>query len=202
MPFQLTGVIFSCYRLLLLIFDQGATDSMIDSDQQILYSRDRIATEVARLGAEISRDYSNEEVMLVGVLKGSFLFIADLIRAISVPTVVDFVRLASYGSETTSSGIIEFRKGLEMPIRDRNVIIIEDIVDSGYTLECLYNKLLHQEPRSLKICTLIDKRGRREVDIEADYVGISMDDGFIIGYGLDHNERYRNLPDIYLVNET
>ena len=177
---------------------------MTNTDHQILFSRDRIATEVERLGAEISRDYADEEVMLVGVLKGSFLFIADLIRAISIstPTVVDFVRLASYGSETSSSGIIEFRKGLEMPIRDRNVIIVEDIVDSGYTLECLYNKLLHQEPRSLKICTLIDKRGRREVDIDADYVGITMDDGFIIGYGLDHNERYRNLADIYLVNES
>ena len=88
-----------------------------------------------------------------------------------------------------------------MPIRNRNVIIVEDIVDSGYTLECLYNKLLLQEPRTLKICTLIDKTARREVQIDADYVGITMDDGFIIGYGLDHNEKYRNLPDIYLVEE-
>lgn len=174
---------------------------MTDTGHQILFPRDLIATEVRRLGSEISKDYTGEEVMLVGVLKGSFLFIADLIRAISVPSVVDFVRLASYGSETSSSGIIEFRKDLEMSIRGRNVIIVEDIVDSGYTLECLYNKLLIREPRSLKICTLIDKRGRREVDIEADYVGITMDDGFIIGYGLDHNELYRNLPDIHLVEE-
>ncbi len=175
---------------------------MADANRSILFSRERIAAEVARLGEEISRDYAGQEVMLVGVLKGSFLFIADLIRAISVPTLVDFVRLASYGSGTRTSGIIEFRKNLEMSICDRNVIIIEDIVDSGYTLECLYNKLLLQNPRSLKICTLIDKRARREVDIEADYVGITMDDGFIIGYGLDHDERYRNLPDIYLVEES
>lgn len=174
--------------------------SITDKERSILYSRERIAVEVERLGAEISRDFAGQEVMLIGVLKGSFIFIADLIRAIKTPTVVDFVRLASYGSETSTSGIIEFRKGLEMPIRGRHVIIIEDIVDSGYTLECLYHKLLLQEPQSLKICTLIDKRRRREVEIEADYVGITLDDGFIIGYGLDHDERYRNLPDIYLVN--
>ena len=172
---------------------------MADQTRKVLFSRDRIATEIKRLGREISEDFEGQEVMLVGVLKGSFLFIADLIREIEVPSVVDFVRLASYGSGTQTSGIIEFRKELEMPIRDRNVIIVEDIVDSGYTLECLYHKLLLQNPRSLKICTLIDKRARREVEIEADYVGISMDDGFIIGYGLDHNEKYRNLPDIYLV---
>lgn len=173
---------------------------MADQNRRILFSREKIAAEVKRLGQEISRDYGDQEVMLVGVLKGSFLFIADLIREIESPSVVDFVRLASYGSDTQTSGIIEFRKELEMPIRNRDVIIIEDIVDSGYTLECLYNKLLLQQPRSLKICTLIDKRARREVDIEADYVGISMEDGFIIGYGLDHDERYRNLPDIYVVD--
>lgn len=175
---------------------------MTEQNRRILYSRDKIAAEVKRLGQEISRDYGEQEIMLVGVLKGSFLFIADLIREIESPSVVDFVRLASYGSGTQSSGIIEFRKELEMPIRNRDVIIVEDIVDSGYTLECLYNKLLLQQPRSLKICTLIDKRARREVDIEADYIGISMEEGFIIGYGLDHDERYRNLPDIYLVEET
>lgn len=172
---------------------------MTEENRRILFSRERIATEVSRLGQEISRDFAGQEVMLIGVLKGSFLFIADLIRTIEVPTVVDFVRLASYGSGTSTSGVIEFRKELEMPIRDRHVIIIEDIIDSGYTLECLYHKLLLQNPRSLKICTMIDKRGRREVEIDADYVGITMDDGFIIGYGLDHDEKYRNLPDIYLV---
>ena len=174
---------------------------MAESSRRILFSREKIAEEIKRIGQEISRDFQGQEVMLVGVLKGSFLFIADLIREIQIPSVIDFVRLASYGSGTQTSGIIEFRKELEMPIRNRNVIIVEDIVDSGYTLECLYNKLLLQEPRSLKICTLIDKTARREVQIDADYVGITMDDGFIIGYGLDHNEKYRNLPDIYLVEE-
>ena len=175
---------------------------MAEQNRKVLFSRERIATEIKRIGQEISRDYGDQEIMLVGVLKGSFLFIADLIRELETPAVVDFVRLASYGSGTQTSGIIEFRKELEMPINDRHVIIVEDIVDSGYTLECLYNKLLLQKPRSLKICTLIDKRARREVDIEADYIGISMEDGFIIGYGLDHNEKYRDLPDIYLVEES
>ena len=174
---------------------------MAETSRRILFPREQIAAETKRLGQQITRDYQGEEVMLIGVLKGSFLFIADLIREIEIPTIVDFVRLASYGSGTRTSGLIEFRKELEMPIRDRHVIIIEDIVDSGYTLECLYNKLLNQDPRSLKICTLIDKRARREVEIEADYVGITMDDGFIIGYGLDHDERYRNLPDIYLIED-
>ncbi|MEA3545563.1 MAG: hypoxanthine phosphoribosyltransferase [Thermodesulfobacteriota bacterium] len=175
---------------------------MAEQNRKILYSRERIATEIKRLGHEISQDYGDQEIMLVGVLKGSFLFIADLIREIRSPSVIDFVRLASYGSGTRTSGIIEFRKELEMPIRDCHVIIVEDIIDSGYTLECLYNKLLLQEPRSLKICTLIDKSARREVEIDADYIGISMEDGFIIGYGLDHDEKYRNLPDIYLIEES
>jgi hypoxanthine phosphoribosyltransferase len=174
---------------------------MAESSRKVLFSREKIAKEIKRLGQEISRDFAGQEVMLIGVLKGSFLFIADLIRELEPPAVVDFVRLASYGSETQSSGIIEFRKELEMPIRGRNVIIVEDIIDSGYTLECLYHKLLLQQPRELKICTLIDKKARREVQIEADYVGISMEDGFIIGYGLDYDEKYRDLPDIYLIED-
>ncbi len=175
---------------------------MIESrERKVLFSRDRIAAEVERLGQEISRDFAGQEVMLIGVLKGSFLFVADLIRAIEVPALIDFVRLASYGAGTQTSGLVEFRKNLEMSIKDRNVIIVEDIIDSGYTLDCLYNKLLLQEPKTLKICTLIDKKARREVDIEADYVGMTMDDGFIIGYGLDYDEKYRDLPDIYLIEE-
>ena len=166
---------------------------------KLLYSRDTIAKEVERLAQEISGDFHDEEVLIVGVLKGSFLFVADLIRAITIPTSVDFVRLASYGSETRSSGIVEIRKDLEMPLKGKNVVIVEDIVDSGHTIETLYHRLSLREPKSLKVCTLIDKRGRREVEFEADYVGLSMDDGFIIGYGLDLDERYRNLNEIYLV---
>lgn len=166
---------------------------------RLLFSSSQIAAQVQRLGKEISRDYGEGEILLVGVLKGSFLFFADLVRAITSPTLVDFVRLASYGSETQTSGIVEMRKDLELPVRGRDLLIVEDIVDSGLTLETLYHRLLQRGPRSVKVCTLIDKRHRRETTIEADYVGLTMDEGFIVGYGLDYDERYRNLPDIYLV---
>jgi len=134
---------------------------MTEVHMDLLFSRERIATEIARLAGRIDEEYAGREILLVSVLKGSLLFTADLLRALKTPAAVDFVRLASYGSDTQSSGIVEFRYNLETPIRNRDVIIVEDIVDSGYTLEALYNKLLMQEPRSLKICTLIDKRARR-----------------------------------------
>ena len=172
---------------------------MFEPQLKILHSRDDIATQVKRLADEISSDFSGEEVLLICVLKGSFLFFADLVREISVPTVVDFVRLASYGSETQSSGIVEMRKDVEMSLKNKNVIIVEDIIDSGLTIETLYHRLQQREPKTLKVCTLIDKRGRREVEFEAEYIGLSMNDGFIIGYGLDLDERYRNLSEIYLV---
>jgi hypoxanthine phosphoribosyltransferase len=165
----------------------------------LLISREEIATQVQRLGEAISRDHPGGEILLVGVLKGSFLFFSDLVRCISSPVLIDFVRLASYGSETQSSGIVEVRLDLEISVRDRDVIIVEDIIDSGLTLETLYHRILMRGPRSLKICTLIDKKARRETTIEADYVGITLEDGFIVGYGLDFDERYRNLPDIFLV---
>ncbi len=171
---------------------------MTELKMELLYSRQRIAEEIGRLADEISHDYAEREILLVGVLKGAFLFVADLVRELSIPAIVDFVRVASYGSGSQTSGIVEFRYNLEIPIRGRDVIIVEDIIDSGYTLRSLYNKLLNQNPRSLKICSLIDKRARREVAIEADYVGITMEDGFIVGYGLDFDEKYRDLPDIYL----
>lgn len=166
---------------------------------KLLYSAEQIAVQIRHLAQQIDRDYPDQELILVGVLKGSFLFIADLCRQLKATVFIDFVRLASYGSDTQSSGIIEFRKDLETSIRDKHVIIVEDIIDSGYTLQSLYHRLLERNPASLKICTLIDKKARREVDIEADYVGISMDDGFIVGYGLDYDERYRNLADIHVV---
>jgi hypoxanthine phosphoribosyltransferase len=166
---------------------------------KLLYSKDQIAEQVGRLGREITRDHPDSELVMVCILKGSFLFFADLVRAVQAPLVVDFMRVASYGSDTQSSGIVEVRKDLEIPIAGRDVVLVEDIIDSGHTLSTLYNLLLLRNPRSLRICTLIDKRCRREVEIEADYAGITMDDGFIIGYGLDYDERYRNLADIFVV---
>lgn len=171
---------------------------MPELDLQLLYSKDYIARQVQRLGQEISQDYGNSELLLVAVLKGAVLFVADLAREIQSPVSIDFVRLSSYGAKTQSSGTVEFRKDLEMSIQGRDVLIVEDIIDSGLTLAALHRQLLQRQPKSLKICTLIDKRIRRETPVEADYIGISMDDGFIVGYGLDYDERYRNLPDIYL----
>jgi hypoxanthine phosphoribosyltransferase len=165
----------------------------------LLYPREKIAERVEALAREIDRDYAGRELLLIGVLKGSFLFIADLARAINTPTTIDFVRIASYGSDTRSSGIVEFRKDLEMPIRGRHVLVIEDIVDSGYTLEALCNLLLLREPASLRVCTLVDKRAQRATEVSVDYVGFTLDKGFIVGYGLDYDERFRALPDIHLV---
>jgi hypoxanthine phosphoribosyltransferase len=167
---------------------------------QLLFSKDQIAAQVSRLAEEISRDYHDREILLVGVLKGSFLFFSDLVRLISRPVLVDFVRLASYGSGTEPQAV-ELRKDLEMAVEGRDVIIVEDIVDSGHTLEFLYHRLLRRRPRSLRVCTLIDKTGRRETKVKVDYAGIPMENGFIVGYGLDLDEQLRNLPDIYLVNQ-
>src|SRR5210317_2362349 len=164
-----------------------------------LFSAEEIAARVRELAAQIDKDYDGREILMIAVLKGSFLFIADLIRAVDTPSVIDFVRLASYGSATQSSGIIEVRKDLEMSIKDKHVLVVEDIVGSGLTLESLRNMLLNRQPASLKICTLIDKQAQRVTEVPVDYVGFSMDDGFIDGYGLDLDEKYRDLPDIRVV---
>jgi hypoxanthine phosphoribosyltransferase len=167
---------------------------------QLLFSKERIATEVTRLAEEISRDYHDREILLIGVLKGSFLFFSDLVRLINRPVLVDFVRLASYGSGTEPQAV-ELRKDLEISVQGRDVIIVEDIIDSGHTLEFLYHRLLLREPRSLRVCALIDKTGRRGTNIQANYIGFSLKDGFVVGYGLDLDEHLRNLPDIHLVKQ-
>ncbi len=166
-----------------------------------LYSAEQIATRVKELARQIDHDYRGREILIVAVLKGAFLFVADLVRAVETPTIVDFIRLASYGSATQSSGIIELRKDLEISIKDRDVLVIEDIVDSGQTLESLRTLLLNRQPASLRICTLIDKKAQRIVEVPVDYVGFSMDDGFIVGYGMDLDEKHRDLPGICLVQD-
>ena len=173
---------------------------MHEANLSLLYSQERIAAEVSRLAEEINRDYAGREILVVGILKGSFLFIADLVRQLTVPVTVDFMRLASYGTETQSSGIVELRKDIELPVLGKDLLIIEDIVDSGLTLDTLHTKLMQKKPGSLKICTLIEKTGQREGSIKPDYVGLSMESGFIVGYGLDFNEQYRQLPDIYMLS--
>lgn len=166
---------------------------------QKLFDEQEIRAAVHRLAAAITSDFDDEEVVLVSVLKGSFMFISDLVREMKGPVVVDFLRASSYGSDTKTSGTVTLTKDLETDIEGKNVIIVEDIIDSGLTLRSIRDMLLARRPRSLKICALVDKRARRKVEIEGDYVGFSIEDGFIVGYGIDYAERYRNLPAIFVV---
>jgi len=161
---------------------------MEEMKKEVLFGRDLIAKRVEELAAQISRDYRGREPVVVGVMKGAFIFMADLIRRLDIPCVVDFVRLRSYGSSSVSSGRIELTKDVETDVAGRDVLIVEDIVDTGLTLTYLVEVMRARKPASLKVCAFIDKRLRREVPFEADYVGFTMDDGFVIGYGLDFNE--------------
>lgn len=167
-----------------------------------LISRKQITSIVKSLAKQISRDYGDREIVLVCILKGAFMFLSDLVRHLEIPVRVDFVRLASYGPGMKSSGRIEITKDVELPIEGKDVLIIEDIVDSGHTLQFLKDRLSLANPRSVKICALLDKKARREVKIEVDYLGREVDDVFVVGYGIDFNEAYRNLPEIYYVTST
>jgi hypoxanthine phosphoribosyltransferase len=166
-----------------------------------LFDEKAIRDAVKRLAGAISRDFGGQEVIFVSVLKGAFMFTSDLLREMKGPVKVDFIRVASYGSNTTTSGQVTLTKDLETDIKGRHVVIVEDIIDSGLTLRALRDMLLARQPRTLKICALLDKRARREVEIEGDYVGFTIEDGFVVGYGIDYAEQYRNLPGIYVVEE-
>jgi len=161
---------------------------------EVLIPADVLANRVRELAAEVSRDYVDKDVVLVGVLKGAVFFVADLMRALDIQCEVDFMAVASYGSAMKSSGVVRILKDLDALIRDRHVLIIEDIVDSGLTLQYLLRNLNAREPASLEVCALLIKPGRRKVDLKLRYVGFEIPDRFVIGYGLDHAERYRNLP--------
>jgi hypoxanthine phosphoribosyltransferase len=166
-----------------------------------LFDEDEIGIAVRRLAATIAKDFEGEEVVLVSVLKGSFMFTSDLAREMKCPVVVDFLRATSYGTDRQTSGTVTITKDLETNLEGKNVVIVEDIIDSGLTLTFIRDMLLARRPRALKICALIDKKARRQVEIEADYVGFDMEDGFVVGYGIDYAERYRNLPAIFVVEE-
>lgn len=169
--------------------------------RKVLIPREDISRRVRELAIQISQDYAGREPVVVGVLKGAFIFLADLVRDLSFPVEVDFVRLASYGGATCSTGEVHISKDVELPLLDRDVLIVEDIVDIGHTLAFLRVHLAHHQPRSLKICCLIDKRERREVEVPLDYVGFLVESGFLVGYGLDCGEKGRTLPDIYVIEE-
>ena len=167
---------------------------------EILVQQDELAHRVQALGEQISGDYADRSLLLVGVLKGAFFFLSDLMRHIEVPCEVDFMAVASYGSATESSGVVRILKDLDAAIEDRDVLIVEDIVDSGLTLQYLLRNLGARGPATLEVCALLTKPARRQVDLQPRYVGFEIPDRFVVGYGLDHAERFRNLPYVAVLN--
>jgi hypoxanthine phosphoribosyltransferase len=173
---------------------------------KVLISRDRIASRIAEMGAQITTDFSGEAVLFVGVLKGAAIFLSDLARQVHLDASFDFIGVSSYGNRPSpsqelkggwdSTGEVRLTKDVDQSMRDRNVILVEDILDTGLTMTYLKKLFLGHQPRSLKIATLLDKPSRRKQNIQADYVGFAIPDEFVVGYGLDYAERYRNLPDV------
>lgn len=168
---------------------------------EVFLTAEQIQKRVAELGAQISQDYEGQDLLLVAVLKGSVIFLADLMRHITIPHSVDFMATSSYGAATESTGVVRILKDLDIPITGRNVLIVEDIVDTGHTLDYLRRMLLEREPASLRVVCLLDKKERREVDVPIDYVGFEIPNAFVVGYGLDYAELYRNLPYIAIPGE-
>lgn len=161
---------------------------------RILLSEEELGKRIAELGAQISKDYAGESVHLICILKGSIFFTCELAKRISVPVTMDFMCVSSYGASTVSSGVIRIKKDLEESIENRNVIVIEDIIDTGRTLKYLLEDLSKRNPKNLKLCTMLDKPERRVTDVAVDYTGFEIPDEFVVGYGLDYDQRYRNLP--------
>jgi hypoxanthine phosphoribosyltransferase len=172
-----------------------------DAIGDVLVEAEDLQNRVRELAAEISRDYAGRDLVLIGVLKGAVFFLSDLMRQLEVPCEVDFMAVASYGSATRSSGVVRILKDLDAVIEGRDVLIVEDIVDSGLTLQYLLRNLGARNPRSLEVCALLTKPARRKVDLPTRYVGFEIPNRFVIGYGLDHGERYRNLPFVAALKE-
>ena len=168
---------------------------------EVLVDSDALSERIAELGEEISEDYEGRDLLLVGVLKGAVFFMADLMRHVSVPCEIDVMAISSYGAATDSSGVVRILKDLDINIRDRHVLVVEDIIDSGLTLSYLVRNLSAREPASLEICALLTKPSRREIEVPVRYVGFEIPNRFVIGYGLDFAERYRNLPYVGVLNE-
>ena len=170
-------------------------EHLLDRDvERVLFSEEELRRRVAEIAAEIDRDYAGKEPLLVSVLRGSFVFMADLVRQIHLPCTVDFMAVSSYGSGTTSSGQVKIVKDLSETIEVKDVIVVEDILDSGNTLSYLLKLLEARRPASIRLCTLLDKPERRTKPVEVQYSGFTIPDEFVVGYGLDYDERYRNLP--------
>lgn len=167
---------------------------MMEDIKEMLFTERQVAVMVERIGEEISRDYKDKNLLLVSVLKGSVVFMADLMRSIHIPARIDFMATSSYGNGAKTTGIVKIIKDLDIELEGFDIVIVEDILDSGKTLSYLLEILNSRNPKSIRLCTLFDKPERREVDITADYVGSEIPDEFIVGYGLDYAEKYRNLP--------
>ncbi len=170
---------------------------MHDDIKQVLLTSEQIEKKVKELGEKISNDYKdNDNLLLIGVLKGAVMFMADLIRYIDIPLQIDFMAISSYGSSTESSGVVRILKDLDETVEGKEVLIVEDIIDSGLTLDYMCNILNSRKPAGIKICALLDKPSRRKIDLAVDYLGFEIPDHFVVGYGLDYNEKYRNLPHV------
>ncbi len=177
--------------------------NMLDDIKDVLYSREELSEIVKKMGRQISEDYKDKKLLLVSILKGSVIITADLMREISIPAEIDFMSVSSYGGDTKSSGRVRIIKDLDKDIEGYDVLLVEDILDSGRTLSYLINILQSRNPASIKICTMFDKPERREIkDIKADYVGGTVPDEFIVGYGLDFDQKYRNLPFVGILKES
>jgi hypoxanthine phosphoribosyltransferase len=168
--------------------------NLADAIESVLIDEQRLQARVRELGAQITRDYQGQDLILVGVLKGAIMFMVDLARHIDAPVELDFMAVSSYGASTTTSGIVRILKDLDTNIEGRHVLIVEDIVDTGLTLRYIYENLQTREPASLRICALLNKQKARKADVRLDYVGFEIPDRFVVGYGLDYAELYRNLP--------
>lgn len=166
---------------------------------KVLLSEEEVDTKIKQIGEQISKDYEGRQVHLVCVLKGGSFFMCELAKRITVPVSLDFMSVSSYGSDTKSSGVVRIVKDLDEPLKGKDVIVIEDIVDSGHTLSYLLEMLKNREPASLRLCTLLDKPERRVADVHVDYTGFQIPDEFVVGYGLDYDQKYRNLPYIGVV---
>lgn len=171
------------------------------SSPRVLLTSEQIASRVRELAEQISAEYAGRELLVVGILKGSWIFLADLVRLMTVPVTVDFIMASSYGTSTDSSGVVKMVLDLKSPIEDRDVLVVEDIMDSGLTLEYIIDNLRLRKPRSLGIVALMDKPDRRRTDVKADYVGFKIPNRFVVGYGADFAERFRNLPYVGYIEE-
>lgn len=180
--------------LLQNIYNKVGGNRVINDVESVLLSAEELSKRVAEIGAEITADYAGKEILMIGVLRGAVLFMADLARAIKVPVAIDFMAVSSYGAGTSSSGVVRILKDLDEDVAGKHVLVVEDIIDSGLTLNYLLDNLKSRKPASIKLCTLLNKPDRRKVNVNIDYNGFDVPDYFVIGYGLDYREKYRNLP--------